>query len=529
MTIGKRASRAAGKSAVNGQKSQPADERSSPPTEVNGDSLHTPPSESRAGKGVTSKNKKRATARLKAVKAPVEEQDIGDSELDEDISDDAESEDSEDEGDTVTVNVQELPIEHGVADSADIQTPRKRGRPKGSKTKRSPTPEGDLAPEERYFWQNRPGPAQVSSNTLGSLNLLTHEEYFEEIRKTEDHHDPEKAYLIKLHARSYPQWRFELDQGYNVCLYGYGSKRDLLSKFANWLYTKMKPAPCIIVVNGYTPRLNIRTVINTIATAIVKEEDRLRLVGSPQEMLDTLLAHLSIDPPDQKIILIVNSIDAVPIRRTSIQTLLSNLASHPSVSLIATADTPSFPLLWPSTTRDKYTFIHHDCTTYAPYTAELDAVTEMNDLLNRKGRRTGGKEGVSFVLKSLPENARSLYRILLSEVLSLIADAEGGGGGMYSDDDDERIDPDLFDTPPRRKRKPAAPNEEELAVEYRALYQKATEEFICSSDMNFRFLLKEFHDHQMITTRRDASGAELLGVPLSKEDMEGVLEDLVIG
>ena len=46
--------------------------------------------------------------------------------------------------------------------------------------------------------------------------------------------------------------------------------------------------------------------------------------------------------------------------------------------------------------------------------------------------------------------------------------------------------------------------------------------------MNFRFLLKEFHDHQMISSRRDASGAEVLGVPLSKEDMEGVLEDLVL-
>jgi origin recognition complex subunit 2 len=47
--------------------------------------------------------------------------------------------------------------------------------------------------------------------------------------------------------------------------------------------------------------------------------------------------------------------------------------------------------------------------------------------------------------------------------------------------------------------------------------------------MNFRFLLKEFHDHQMITSSRDASGTEVLGVPLAREEMEGVLEDLVLG
>jgi origin recognition complex subunit 2 len=60
------------------------------------------------------------------------------------------------------------------------------------------------------------------------------------------------------------------------------------------------------------------------------------------------------------------------------------------------------------------------------------------------------------------------------------------------------------------------------------LYQKAAEDFVCSSDMNFRFLLKEFHDHQMITSRRDASGTELLCVPLGKEEMQAVLEDLVV-
>jgi len=32
----------------------------------------------------------------------------------------------------------------------------------------------------------------------------------------------------------------------------------------------------------------------------------------------------------------------------------------------------------------------------------------------------------------------------------------------------------------------------EIGVEYRVLYQKAVEEFICSNEMNFRTLLKEY-------------------------------------
>lgn len=68
----------------------------------------------------------------------------------------------------------------------------------------------------------------------------------------------------------------------------------------------------------------------------------------------------------------------------------------------------------------------------------------------------------------------------------------------------------------------------EAGVEYKFLYGKVVEEFICSSEMGFRQLLKEFYDHQMIVSRRDAGGAELLGVPWRREEMEAILEDLVV-
>lgn len=36
-----------------------------------------------------------------------------------------------------------------------------------------------------------------------------------------------------------------------------------------------------------------------------------------------------------------------------------------------------------------------------------------------------------------------------------------------------------------------------------------------------------FHDHQMITSRKDAIGTELLSVPLPKAELESILEDLM--
>ena len=402
--------------------------------------------------------------------------------------------------------------------STPTTTPSKRGRgrPKGAKNKRSPTPEGDIAPEERYFFQNRSGPPQYSTNKFSTVKLLTHDEYFEQMRNFQDHHKPEKAYLMKLHARSFPQWKFELSEGYSACLYGYGSKRQLVTKFAEWLRTRTKPHPRIVIVNGYTPKLSIRNILATIGSALVADDETLKLIGQPQEMLDTVLSRLSQYPPVGRLVVMVNSIDASALRKGSVQSILARLASHPLVSLLATADTPTFPLMWNSSLLDHFNFAFHDCTTFATYDAEISVVDEIYDLLGRKGRRMGGKDGIGFVLKSLPPNARNLYRILLSEILSILGD------GLEIPNDDAADDED------RRHAKQTNESAEEVGIEYRLLYQKASEEFICSSDMNFRFLLKEFHDHQMITSRRDASGTELLCVPLGKDEMQAVLEDLVV-
>ncbi|KAK5065281.1 hypothetical protein LTR84_001119 [Exophiala bonariae] len=411
--------------------------------------------------------------------------------------------------------------ERGVEEPSDnpadmpVKTPNRRGRPKGAKNKRSPTPEGDIPPEERYFFQNRSGPPQISSNKFNSVKSLTYDQYHQHVQTYQDHHEPQRSQLMKLHARSFPQWQFEFSQGFGLCLYGYGSKRKIVNNFAEWLDKHSSMPPRIVVVNGYTPKLNVRGVVNAIASALLDEEQRpLRLVGQPQEMVDTLFSYMEEHPPRGHLILMVNSIDAHPLRRSSAQSVLARLAAHPLIAFLATADSPTFPTLWNSSLLDQFKFVFHDCTTFAPYTAEINVVDEVHELLGRKKLRTGGKDGIGFVLKSLPENARNLYRVLLSEILAILSDGIEGG---YDDEEDRR--------PTKKSQKEDA---EEVGIEYRTLYQKASEEFICSSSMNFQFLLKEFHDHQMITSRRDASGTEVLGVPLAKEEMEAVLEELVL-
>lgn len=398
--------------------------------------------------------------------------------------------------------------------SKTTDTPKRRaGRPKGAKNKRSPTPEGELPPHERYFFQNRAGPAHTSNNTLNKVTLLTHEEYFDKFSRYADPCMREKEFLLDLHCRSFSQWDFEFDQGFNICLYGYGSKRKLLQFFADWLYQRHSSAsPSIVIVNGHTPNISIRSIFATIATAVLGADLPSKLGSQPVEVLELLQSVLKSRPSQEPITVLINSIDAPPLRRAVNQALLARLAATPMIRLLATADTPNFLLMWDINIRDQSNFVFHDCTTFAPFDAEFDIVEEVHGLLGRKGRRIGGKEGVGFVLKSLPENAQNLYRLLLTELITMMDE------GHNSDDE---VDGGGHDAPGESTR-------DEIGIEFRMLYQKATEEFIASSEMMFRTLLKEFHDHQMITSRMDSSGMEILGVPLSREEMEGVLEDLVL-
>ncbi|KAK3955365.1 origin recognition complex subunit 2-domain-containing protein [Pseudoneurospora amorphoporcata] len=402
------------------------------------------------------------------------------------------------------------------------------GRPPGSATRRkkSPTPPRDLPPHEQYFYQNKPGSNKTSNNTLSSLDLLTHEEYFSLLREPGLQREPHEEQIQALqshHAASFPQWAFELSQGFSVCLYGYGSKRRLLHQFAEYLSSSEgQNNNKIILINGHHRTLTIREILTTISLAV---DPTFRLPsGNPLAMIQNLFSLLSSSAPKPaaRITLLFTSLDSPlspTLRKPATQSLLAHLSSHPSISLACTVDTPDFPLLWDSSLRSSFNFAFHDCTTFAPFSGggpplggpvesgatasnEMDVVSEVHELLGRMGKRAGGKEGVAFVLRSLPENARKLFGLIVGEVL--VAFEEGGGSGEF-----------------------VGGRGESPGVEYRMLYNKAVEEFICSSEMAFRTLLKEFHDHQIITSHKDSIGTEYLSLPFRKVELESILEELM--
>jgi origin recognition complex subunit 2 len=396
--------------------------------------------------------------------------------------------------------------EDGAQTAVVPETPskRKRGRPRKVKEKEDSPPSTNMPPYERYFWDNRTGAGKTSNNLFAPGMLLDHDRFFEERDKYRDGHTSQQRFLVELHESAFEQWAFELKNDFNLCLYGYGSKKALIESFAEFIHETLQPhPPSIIVINGYAPNLTLLDILTTIASTLFPAH--IKLPSTVTTLLPLILETLSKNSPKHPLHLLVNSIDAPPLRRPIAQSTLATLATHPSLRLLATADSPNFLLLWDAPLRSRFRFLFHDCTTFAPLDAEVvDAIDAVATLLGKKSSRIGGKEGITFVLRSLPENARHLFRILVAE---LVAAGIGAAEGEEEGD--------------------APATSATAGIEYRVLYHKAREELVCSTEHQLRTLLKEFYDHQMVESRRDALGTERLIVPFKQEELESLLEDLV--
>ncbi|KAI9784985.1 MAG: Origin recognition complex subunit 2 [Geoglossum umbratile] len=425
---------------------------------------------------------------------------------DEDEGEDESSSDEDNDG----IRVGGDPFTINITTPTATPSKRPRGRPRGSTNRpKATSPPPNLPPHERYFFQNQTKHTKHTSNhTLGPLPLLTPDTYQSLIATYCDPHLPEQTHLTNLHAiSSFPQWWFEMQEGFNICLYGWGSKRGLVSRFAEWIHEQREGT--VVVVNGYLPGCGVREILGTVVDAVVEEGEGgggggWKLGAQPAEMLEAVLALLTkqhkktkskaTPNPAPLLTLLIHSLDSPALRAPRTQSLLATLSAHPALSLLATTDHPTAALLWPSPLRTASNFLFHDTTTFAPYAHEIpDVVAAVDDLVfARNTARPAGRDGLAFLLRSLPANARELWRVLVSEQARAAADA----------------------------------GDSNPAIPYRTLYRTAVQQFVCNSELAFRTLLKEFHDHQMLTTRKDALGTELLYVPFSQEDLEGVLEDL---
>lgn len=339
---------------------------------------------------------------------------------------------------------------------------------------------------ERYF-QDLHTSNKTSNNTLSKLPILDPQQFKEKLSQAPKKHAKDIEILHTLHERQFPQWQFELLSHYNLLFYGYGSKRKLLTKFAQSYLTD---GP-LVVVNGYFPSITIRDILNKLSV------DALGInapTGSIQDHVSLIMEHFQRGENEyDNIYLLIHNIDGVNLRNERVQTALSILASCPNIHIIASIDHINAGLLWDSIKIARFNWIWHDATTFDNYLTE----TSFENTLMVRQSEIGGSRGVNYVLASLTSNARGIFKVLAEhQIIEMeLATMEGRG-------------------------------DESVGLTYNAYYTKCREAFFVSNDVTFRTQLTEFRDHKIIQSKRSMDGTEIMYLPLDKSTLTSILETI---
>ncbi|KAI8886990.1 ORC2-domain-containing protein [Backusella circina FSU 941] len=340
---------------------------------------------------------------------------------------------------------------------------------------------------ERYF-QDLHGSSKTSNNTLSQLQVLEPQEFHDLLQTTHKKHNQEIEVLSDLHKQNFAQWQFELQSGFNVVFYGYGSKRNLLNHFSRDVLTD---GP-LIVVNGYFPSISIKDILLKITVGVLEHTGSS--LGQIQDHVNFICNYFKQeDRAYECLYLVVHNLDGASLRNERAQGALSMLASCPNIHLIASVDHINAGLLWDNAKSRRFNWVWHDITTYEDYLVETSFE---NSMLIRSGE-VGGSRGVQYVLASLTTNARGVFRILAEhQLLEMeMANMEGRAN-------------------------------ESVGLSYGQYYQKCREGFYVSNDLTLRTELTEFRDHKIISTKKAPDGTELFFIPLDKATLLSIVETM---
>ena len=396
----------------------------------------------------------------------------------------------------------------------------------------------------------------ISKHVLSALvEPLSKEEYETLIARSDgaNRHTREIARLNEEHTKWFGQYALELAQGFNLCFYGYGSKRAAINAFAK---LRCATRGHVVVINGYIPSLRVKDVLGAIeqvpglladADAAVGAGVGTGIEGQTKRIYDFFR---STDTP--ALYLIVHNIDAPALRDAKVRAVFATLALHPRIHLVASVDSIHAPLLWSAaevTARKHtaaaagagdvdvdvevgvpsargYAWVFHDLTTFVTYDEEIAASRDATALpgpvagagAGGLGNAGAGAEGpltevaVGHVLASVTEKARMIFRLLATHQLAAIAEAGGGGGGTRDDGGQ------------------GAPmgvvGMDRYGMQYDLLFQVALKQFIATSDTALRGLLGEFMDHGVVASVQTPGHPDVLWIPASKETLRRILKEM---
>lgn len=267
-------------------------------------------------------------------------------------------------------------------------------------------PTQDYIPESDGYFQNHHSSKFVTSDhTLDRLKnpRLPAEKLFSLLAemKLSTEHEEAVSSILAEYKTYYEKWLYLLNEGYNILLYGLGSKRSLLQQFHREILNNQT----VIIINGFFPSLTIKDVLTNITNDVLELPS---IPGSPHDVVNVIEEEFS-RLPESHLYIIVHNIDGVMLRNAKSQEILSRLAKIKNIHFIVSIDHINTPLIWDQRRLSDFNFSWWDCTTMLPYS---DETASENSLMVQN---TGdlALSSMRNVFQSLNQNAKGIYVMIV--------------------------------------------------------------------------------------------------------------------
>jgi len=317
---------------------------------------------------------------------------------------------------------------------------------------------------ERFFSRSR---GKLSTNSIHDIGLLDEKEMADVLADVKEPKVRKRKSLFKAHVEHFLEWKGQMSEGFNIILYGLGSKKRLIEKFA----AEHLSRHVHLVVNGYFPSLSLKRLLLSLS------EGLFRCTETPSDLIAhaALISELFGDLPESdttEVFLVVHSLDGVALRTQKAQEILCQLAAQPRIHMIASVDHLCAPFLWDYYMAGKYNFVWYETSTYEHYSHET---RYESSIFSRGTKGSLGIRAALMVLEGLPRKAHEVFRILASYQL------KNSKGMVFQD-----------------------------------LFRASREKFLVSRPNQLQAFLNEFREHKLIklaTNRREGTQQYVIMMP----------------
>lgn len=372
---------------------------------------------------------------------------------------------------------------------------------------------------DHYFAQASK-PSKTSTNVFSSLvTPLSSHEYAAGIASSLER--PSLAMRPNAtYSAVFARFAMQLEEDYNLLLYGAGSKRRILNAFAAYIHN-VKPAH-VIVVNPVAPGFGYEDILSAI--------ERIPQVSSfpstrrgVEGQMTRIANYLSPRNDPRALYLIIHNIDAPSLRSPKAISVLSWLLANGCIHVAASVDNIAFPLKLPTDTLSAKksaggsgrvghpAWLWHDTTTLESYDFELSSVdrsslagASQTTSTSQTRAETGNAvtflspEAARHILLSITRKAKKLFALLGTTQLQNMDHA------------------DVTEKEPKG-----------IGMEYSTLFSLARENFVATNDTALRALMSEFRDHGLMLPTVQAGGAgEGVWIPLRKKALTDLVADI---